>query len=132
MVLSKSENEESIIECKINRKIIKAIMKCNAHQKGEDNILFGNNFADQTAKAAAKRETEPGKGMLVLTRAQIAKQTECIQIRGPEETIKDQQKQTGEQEKFEWKLRGANEVGEIWRTPQGQVVVTEQLEQMVL
>ncbi len=107
-------------------------MKCNAHQKGEDNILFGNNFADQTAKAAAKRETEPGKGMLVLTRAQIAKKTECIQIRGPEETIKDQQKQTEEQEKFEWKLRGANEVGEIWRTPQGQVVVTEQLEQMVL
>ncbi len=32
----------------------------------------GNHFADQTAKAAAKRETEPGKGMLVLTRPQIA------------------------------------------------------------
>ncbi len=47
-------------------------------------------------------------------------------------TIKYQQKQAGEQEKLEWKLRGANEVGEIWRTPQGQVVVTEQLEQMVL
>ncbi len=28
---------------------------------------------NQTAKAAAKRETEPGKGILVLTRAQIAK-----------------------------------------------------------
>ncbi len=58
--------------------------------------------------------------------------TECIQIRGPEEIIKEQQKQAGEQEKLEWKLRGANEVGDIWRTPQGQVVVTEQLEQMDL
>ncbi len=50
-----------------------SIVKCDAHQKGEDNITLGNNFADQTAKAAEKRETEPGKGMLVLTRAQIAK-----------------------------------------------------------
>ncbi len=107
-------------------------MKCDAHQKGEDKILLGNNFADQTAKAAAKRETEPGKGILVLTRAQIAKKTECIQILGQEEIIKEQQKQVGEQEKLEWKLRGANKVGEIWRTPQGQVVVTEQLKQMVL
>ncbi len=80
MLLSNSKEEEPIIECKINRKIIKAIMKCD--QKGEDKILLGNNFADRTAKAAAKRETEPGKGMLVLTRAQIAKKTECIQIRG--------------------------------------------------
>ncbi len=46
-------------------------MKCDAHQKGEDKISLGNNFADQTAKAAAKRETKPGKGMRVLTRAQI-------------------------------------------------------------
>ncbi len=75
---------------------------------------------------------QPGKGMLVLTRAHIAKKTECIQIQGQEEIIKKQQKQAGEQEKLEWKLRGANEVGEIWRTPQGQVVVAEQLEQMVL
>ncbi len=113
-----------------------SIVKCDAHQKGKDKITdkitLGNNFADQTAKAAAKRVIEPGKGILVLTRAQISKQTECIQIQGPEEIIKEQQKQAGEQEKFEWKLRGANEVGEIWRTPQGQVVVTEQLEQMVL
>ncbi len=50
-----------------------SILKCDAHQKGEDKISLGNNFADQTAKAAAKRETEPGKGILVLTRAQIAK-----------------------------------------------------------
>ncbi len=57
------------------------IVKCDAHQKGEDKISLGNNFADQTAKAAAKRETEPGKGMLVLTRAQIAKKTECTTIR---------------------------------------------------
>ncbi len=67
---------------------------------GEDKITLGNNFADQTAKAAAKRETEPGKGILVLTRAQIAKKkTACIQIRGPEEIIKEQQKtgwRTGE------------------------------------
>ncbi len=48
-------------------------MKCDAHQKGEDKISLGNNLLDQTAKAALKRETEPGKGMLVLTRAQIAK-----------------------------------------------------------
>ncbi len=106
-----------------------SIVKCDAHQKG---ITLGIVFADQTAKAAAKRETEPGKGILVLTRAQIAKKTECIQIRRPEEIIKEQQKQAGEQEKLEWKLRGANEVGEIWRTAQGQVVVTEQLEQMVM
>ncbi len=111
-----------------------SIVKCDAHQKGEDKISLGNNFADPTAKAAAKRETElgKGKGILVLTRAQIAKKTECIQIRGPEEIIKEQQKQAGEQEKLGWKIRGANEVGEIWRMPQGQVVVTEQLEQMVL
>ncbi len=102
-----------------------SIVKCDVHQKGEDKISLGNNFADQTAK-------EPGKGILVLARAQIAKKTECIQIRGPEEIIKEQQKQAGEQEKLEWKIRGANEVREIWRTPQGQVVVTEQLEQMVL
>ncbi len=44
-----------------------SIVKCDAHQKGEDKISLGNNFADQTAKAAAKRETEPGKGILVLT-----------------------------------------------------------------
>ncbi len=50
-------------------------MKCDEHQKGEDKISLGNNFADQTGKAAAKRETEPGKGMLVLTRAQKAKKT---------------------------------------------------------
>ncbi len=50
-----------------------SIVKCDAHQKGEDKITLENNFADQTAKAAAKRETEPGKGILVLTRAQIAK-----------------------------------------------------------
>ncbi len=34
-----------------------SIVKCDAHQKGEDKISLGNNFADQTAKAAAKRET---------------------------------------------------------------------------
>ncbi len=56
-----------------------SIMKCDAHQKGEEKISLGNNFADQTAKAAAQSETEPGKGMLVLTRARIAKKTECIQ-----------------------------------------------------
>ncbi len=94
---------------------------------GEDKITLGNNFADQTAKAAAKRESEPGKGILVLTRAQIAKKTACIQIGGPEEIIKEQQKQAEEQEKLEWKIRGANKVGEIWRTPQRQVVVTGQL-----
>ncbi len=43
-------------------------------------ISLGNNFTDQTAKAAAKIETEPRKGMLVLTRAQIAKKTECTTI----------------------------------------------------
>ncbi len=46
-----------------------SIVKCYAQQKGEGKITLGNNFADQTAKAAAKRETEPGKGFLVLTRA---------------------------------------------------------------
>ncbi len=55
-------------------------MKCDAHQKGEDKITLGNNFADQTAKAAAKRETEPGKGILVLTRAQIAKKRVVSQV----------------------------------------------------
>ncbi len=87
-----------------------SIVKCDAYQKGEDKITLGNNFADQTAKAAAERETEPENLILVLTRAQIAKKTECIQIRGPEDIIKEQQKQ----EKVEWKLRGANEVGDIW------------------
>ncbi len=62
MVLSKSEEEEPIIECKINRKIIKAIMKCDAHQMGEDKISLGNNFADQTAKAAAKEKQNQEKG----------------------------------------------------------------------
>ncbi len=70
--------------------------------------------------------------MLVLTRAQIAKKTECIQIQG-QETDNQRTTETGwRQEKLEWKLSGANEVGKIWRTPQEQVVVTEQLEQMVL
>ncbi len=92
MVLSKSEEEEPIIECKINGKIwarnnfrktntkpIKhekeirdllqsclgptelSIVKCDAHQKGEDQITLGNNFADQTEKAAAKKRNRTRK-----------------------------------------------------------------------
>ncbi len=66
-MLSKSEDEEPIIAHGTEYSEV----RCTP--KEEDKISLGNNFADQTAKAAAKRETEPGKGMLVLTRAQIAK-----------------------------------------------------------
>ncbi|KAJ7998209.1 hypothetical protein DPEC_G00220220 [Dallia pectoralis] len=93
------------------------IVKCAAHQKVTDVIGVGNNLVDQYAKAAACGEPIVDNGVMAVTRS--GKNREA-------------QGRASRQEVLHWKTKGGVYVDGVWTGRQGQVIIPEILEKMVL
>ncbi|XP_028268994.1 uncharacterized protein LOC114440735 [Parambassis ranga] len=76
-----------------------AICKCPAHTRGTDTVSKGNDFADQTAKAAALKEMK----LCVVSEDQMS-----------HDTLKDMQQQSPDAEKAIWTKNGAKQTNDIY------------------
>lgn len=88
-----------------------AIIKCQAHKKGNDFVIKGNNMADLEAKKAS------GCEVAVLTPVVL------IEPQPQLDDIVRIQQQAGPYEQSMWHQRGAKKDShDIWRTHEGQIV----------
>ncbi|XP_036000753.1 uncharacterized protein LOC118565164 [Fundulus heteroclitus] len=98
-----------------------AIIKCNAHRKGNDLIIMGNNAADEAAKLVSKRQM-----------AILAPVVTLEPMVTPEDIILMQQ-EAGATEHALWAQRGAtmSESG-LWRSQSGHLVAPVALLTMLI
>ena len=88
-----------------------AIVKCQAHRKGNDFVIVGNNKTDEMARQASGSKT-----------AHIAPVV-TVHSQPSLEDIKEMQGEAPAEEKTEWERRGAKQgEDEIWRSAEGMPV----------
>ena len=88
-----------------------AIVKCQAHRKGNNFVIVGNNKADEMPRQASGSKT-----------AQIAPAV-TLHSQPSLDDIKEMQREAPNEEKTEWERRGAKQgEDELWRSAEGMLI----------